>query len=177
MFKGGGDAGGGKRGKKSLEYVKPTPKFLAQLREDVVKKENEQIQAITTLKKNRPDRDKEYDIENATVANEEKLLMIQQKKNENEINLQGLKKDFRPTFLSKSQKNKEKNEDDDERKGKEIEKKQEKEEKAENSGKRKALTDYIEDYMKQGDDKIEKKKEITHFKSKKVKTNLLSFEK
>jgi hypothetical protein len=39
MFKGGGSAGGGKKGS-NLEYIKPSPKFIHQFRMQVVNKQN-----------------------------------------------------------------------------------------------------------------------------------------
>ena len=172
MFRGGGDAGGGKKGKKHLEYVKPTPKFLSQMKEQIVKQENDQIQSkITTIKKIQRG-DREYDLENATIANpEEKQAMIDAKKQEHEINLNELNKDFKPTFQFKSQKNPEKKTENDEK----IEEKQIKNQ--EILGKRKALTDYVDGYLKEGDQKkYVKSNKIEVPKQKKVKTNLLSFE-
>jgi len=41
MFKGGGTAGGGKKGS-NLEYIKPSPKFIHQFRMQIVNKQNRQ---------------------------------------------------------------------------------------------------------------------------------------
>lgn len=184
MFRGGGSAGGGRKGKHSLEFVKQTPKFLTQMREQIVKKENEEIEArISTLKKNTREREKEYDLENATIANPEgKSALLDQKNEDNEIKKEGLNKDFKPTFVPKNQKFNEKKEEilkKEEEFEHKIEKKESKNEDS-SLGKRKALSDYVDHYLNEEDhpkDQSKKDKVMEKgTKNKKVKTNLLSFE-
>lgn len=180
MFRGGGEAGGGKKGKKSLEYVKPTPKFLSKMREQIVKQENDQIQSkVSTFKKKTMGSDIDYDLENATIVNSnEKYSISLNKKPENEIDLNDLQKNFKPIFVSKNQKL-QNIENSLTKASKEENNKleQPKEKSTEILGKRKALEDYIEDYAKEEQAKPEKKPVIINKNvHKKIKHNLLSFD-
>lgn len=189
MFRGGGEAGGGKKGKNSLEYIKQTPKFLLKMRENIVSEENKHIQAKISMleKKKQKNTDQEFDLENATIANpEEKHLLIENLKNtNNEIEKKDLEKNFKPSFISKSKKRenndninetKVKNDSDiiNDIKNKKDEKKEDfQAKKSEILGKRKALDDYVDKYL---NDKTSQKT-IKNIPSnrKKVEKNLLSF--
>lgn len=190
MFRGGGEAGGGKKGKNKLEYIKQTPKFLLKMRENIVSEENKHIQAkISMLEKRKQNKqEQEFDLENATIANpEEKHLLIENcKNNNNEIQTNDLEKNFKPSFISKSKKSEKFNKTDDEKKKIDsnlidIRKKQKESEtesfqerkKNEILGKRKALGDYVDKYLK--DETSQKVIKNAAINRKKVEKNLLSF--
>lgn len=154
------------------------------MKEQIVKQENDQINAVklASFKKKTMGNDKEYDLENATIVNNDgKNPDFYVKTIENEINMKDLQKNFKPVFVGKKKKNQMKI-DNEEQKLEILEKKEENIEKKEendgNLGKRKALTDYVDDFLKDGQGNKEKKREEIKIKTihKKVKHNLLSFD-
>lgn len=177
MFRGGGQAGGGKRGKKSLEFVKQTPKFLMKMREEIVLQENSQINEKLAMLEQKKSLKQDNDLENATIINfEDKNEMIISRKNQdNEIKTQEIDKNFKPCFVSKNNKLIEKKGENPSN-GKESPKNSKpnndviNEKKDKNLlGKRKPLDDIVGKYLK---DDLKKKQDNI----KKAKHNLLSFE-